>query len=60
MTDADFKAKRKTLDGGMQDVCGLTVGEWEEFWSKERGEWVREEVKDDRVHVFLIVMTDFG
>ena len=56
----DFKAKRKTLDGGMQSVCGLTVGAWEESWSKERGEWVREEVKDDRGHLFLIVMMDFG
>ena len=41
-TFTNFKAKRKTLDGGMEVLNGVTVRMWEETWSRESGEWVRE------------------
>lgn len=61
-TFTNFKAKRKTLDGGMEVVSGVTVHMWEETWSRETGEWVRgrKEIRDDRGHLFLFVEMDFG
>lgn len=61
-TFTDFKAKRKTLDGGLEDLEDVTVRMWKEIWTKETGEWVgkKKEVKDDRGHLLLYVHTDFG
>lgn len=53
----DFKAKTKTLAGGMEDLRGVKVRLWEETLSKEMGELVRgrKEVRDDRDHLFLFM-----
>ena len=61
-TFTDFNAKRKTLDGGMEELDGVTICMWKESWSKETGEWVkgRKEHRDDRNHLFLFVELDFG
>ena len=60
-TFTDFKTKRKTLDGGLQDLYGVTVRMWKEVWTEETGEWVgkKKEVKDDRGHLLLYVHPDF-
>ena len=49
MTFTDVEAKRKTLEGGMQSICSVTVRVWQISWSKDMGEWgaERREVKDD-------------
>ena len=61
-TFTNFKTKRKTMDGGMQDIYDVRVRMWEESWSKGRDGWVREEkeVKDDRGHLFLHVQMESG
>ncbi len=61
-TFTDFNAKRRTLDGGMEELDGVTICMWRESWSKETGEWVkgRKEHRDDRNHLFLFVEMDFG
>ena len=61
-TFTDFKAKRKTLDGGMQGLCGVTVRMWEESCRHDSGKCVAEkkDVKDDRGNSFLYMQSDFG
>ena len=61
-TFTDFKAKRKTLVGGMAQLFGVTIRMWEETWSRETGDWVRgrKEIKDDRGYLFLFVQMDLG
>ncbi|CAD6591015.1 MAG: hypothetical protein ASARMPRED_005149 [Alectoria sarmentosa] len=55
-TFTDFKAKRKTMDGGMEQICRVKIRMW------EQGEKASEmkEVKDDHDHLFLFVQVDFG
>lgn len=55
-TFTNFKAKRKTLDGGMEEVKGVTVRMWEQGESASD----RKKVKDDRDNPFLFVQMDFG
>lgn len=59
-TFTDFKAKRKTLDGGMEQLFHVKIHMWEETRSRETGTWVRKEIKDDRDHLFLFVQMDLG
>ncbi len=61
-TFTDFNAKRRTLDGGMEELDGVTICMWRESWSKEQGQWVRgrKEHRDDRNHLFLFVEMYFG
>lgn len=55
-TFTEFKAKRKTMDGGMEQICGVKVRMW------EQGEKANEmkEVKDDQDHLFIFVQVDLG
>ncbi len=61
-TCTEFKTKRKTLGGGMEAFKSITVRMWQELWSMDTGEWIREEkeVKDDREHLFLFVLMHTG
>ena len=40
-TFTDFKTKRKTLDGGIEELDGVTICMWEESCSKDTGECVK-------------------